>query len=179
MAEFTIKCEPCAVVRFNPGRLSSPAEIRDWLAEGPDRRADLTLVAIPGSDAALAGEGRDPAEAGVLVRLDGEMDVSTAPGLTSEVERACTGAAHVVVDMNRVRFMDSTGLAALIDAQGRLLRQQGRLFLINPSTLVGNLLACTRMDLVFDVSRAVIFEPLQRVAAGSTIEDRPSAAQPG
>ena len=61
-----------------------------------------------------------------VVCLHGEIDIGTETVLDAalaEAER--TGAAHVLVDLTRVSFMDSGGLELVLD-HGRALASSGR-----------------------------------------------------
>jgi anti-sigma B factor antagonist len=60
----------------------------------------------------------------VLVRAVGELDMSTAPSLTTATEDAFgDGYRLLLLDLSGLSFMDSTGLSALLsvhrDAQAR------------------------------------------------------------
>jgi anti-sigma B factor antagonist len=59
-----------------------------------------------------------------LVLVEGELDIATAPRLISVLNRAVQEALRsLVVDLSDVNFMDSTGLALLINAHRRLTRR--------------------------------------------------------
>src|SRR5688572_23263251 len=60
---------------------------------------------------------------GVLqLEVDGEIDLSSAPGLLDSVLCAALASDHrqVVIDLHRVSFIDSSGLAAIIETNRRL-----------------------------------------------------------
>jgi anti-sigma B factor antagonist len=60
-----------------------------------------------------------------LVLVEGELDIATAPRLISVLNGAVQEALRsLVVDLSRVDFMDSTGLALLINANRRLTRRR-------------------------------------------------------
>ena len=60
-----------------------------------------------------------------LVLVEGELDIATAPRLISVLNRAVQQALQsLVVDLSEVDFMDSTGLALLINAHRRLTRRR-------------------------------------------------------
>ena len=60
-----------------------------------------------------------------MLLVEGEIDISTAPRLISVLNQAVTDAVRsVIVDLSRVGFMDSTGLALLINAHRRLTRRR-------------------------------------------------------
>jgi anti-sigma B factor antagonist len=59
-----------------------------------------------------------------LLLVEGELDIATAPRLISVLNGAVQEALRsLVVDLSRVDFMDSTGLALLINAHRRLTRR--------------------------------------------------------
>jgi anti-sigma B factor antagonist len=51
-----------------------------------------------------------------LLVIQGELDIATAPELASMLERLRTHRHPVVLDLEGVTFMDSTGLSTLMDA---------------------------------------------------------------
>jgi anti-sigma B factor antagonist len=74
-----------------------------------------------------AGLREDPVSAvdrdgsAVVVRLAGELDLYNAPALRSALlEAASDGAALLVVDLEGVRFIDSTALGVLVEARARI-----------------------------------------------------------
>lgn len=50
------------------------------------------------------------------LRVAGELDLATAEELSSRLSEILTRARTVVLDLGELRFMDSTGLAAIIAA---------------------------------------------------------------
>jgi anti-sigma B factor antagonist len=59
-----------------------------------------------------------------LVLVEGELDIATAPRLISVLNSAVQEALRsLVIDLSDVDFMDSTGLALLINAHRRLTRR--------------------------------------------------------
>lgn len=69
-----------------------------------------------------------------LLLVVGELDIATAPRLLSALNRAVQDALHsVVVDLSAVGFMDSTGLALLINAHRRLRRRRKGFAVVCPA----------------------------------------------
>jgi anti-sigma B factor antagonist len=62
-----------------------------------------------------------------VVFVEGEIDVASAPRLIAALNDAVAEAARsVIIDLTSVGFMDSTGLALLINAHRRLaVRRKG------------------------------------------------------
>jgi anti-anti-sigma factor len=83
----------------------------------------------------------------VLVRLRGELDISTAPALEENLARAeSDGPALLVIDLSRLEFMDSTGLRLLIGADARARTAGRRLVLGRGNEMVQRVLRLTRLD---------------------------------
>ena len=60
-----------------------------------------------------------------VLSVEGEIDVASASRLISALNNTVAEAVgSVVIDLTSVDFMDSTGLALLIDAHRRLTRRQ-------------------------------------------------------
>lgn len=62
----------------------------------------------------------------VLVTIQGDVDVYTAPGLREHLDRLIAGGhRHLVLDLEHVPFMDSTGLGVLVGRLKRTRLQKG------------------------------------------------------
>ena len=58
-----------------------------------------------------------------VLTVEGELDIATAPRMIAALNEAIADmAAPLVVDLTRVVFMDSTGLALLMNARRRVVR---------------------------------------------------------
>jgi anti-sigma B factor antagonist len=59
-----------------------------------------------------------------LLAVEGELDIASAPRMISALNEAFAELAHpLVVDLSNVGFMDSTGLALLMNAHRRVKRR--------------------------------------------------------
>ena len=66
-----------------------------------------------------------------VLQVTGEVDVYTAPMLREQIrELAAMGAVHLIADLGRVDFLDSTGLGALVGGLRRLRQAGGSLALV-------------------------------------------------
>ena len=74
------------------------------------------------------------------VNAAGEIDLATAPELRAALERV-TG--RVVVHLDEVTYLDSSGIAVLVAQQHRLAADGGELVLQRPSTFVRRTLELT------------------------------------
>jgi anti-anti-sigma factor len=87
----------------------------------------------------------------VVLRVRGDVDIATAPALRQRLAEAIASCEGVVVDLDEVGFMDSTGLGVLVAAHNRAASGGGRLVLARPQRLVRNALRLVQVDTVIDV----------------------------
>jgi anti-sigma B factor antagonist len=92
----------------------------------------------------------DP-DAGTVLRIRGELDISTADQLRRAAGPHVAAGGRLVLDLSRVTFCDSTGLAVLVGFHKRLAASGGSLELYAPVPRVRHLLAITGLDRVFTV----------------------------
>jgi anti-sigma B factor antagonist len=89
------------------------------------------------------------------VAVRGELDIRSAPDLRAWLAKALDdGAVQLVIDLDAVAFMDSSGLGVLVGAHKRLVRIGGRLHVVGVSPAVARLLSITGLARVFDVRDA-------------------------
>lgn len=83
----------------------------------------------------------------LVVRVDGELDLSTSPNLSAALTDAGDGTAtSITLDLSGVTFIDSSALRVLV-LSGRALGQDGCQLRIGPrSEMVGRVLAMTNLD---------------------------------
>jgi len=66
-----------------------------------------------------------------IIAVGGEIDVYTAPKLRDKItELVAAGTYHLVVDMEAVEFLDSTGLGVLVGGLKKVRAHDGSLHLI-------------------------------------------------
>jgi anti-sigma B factor antagonist len=99
---------------------------------------------------AFAIEDR-PGTAWVVLAVNGDVDIATAPELRTRLARAVDGHPAVVVDLAAVGFMDSTGLGVLVAAYNRAAAAGRRLVIARPQRIVRNALHLVQVDSVIDV----------------------------
>jgi anti-sigma B factor antagonist len=80
----------------------------------------------------------EPSAAGVVVlSLDGQLDIDSAPRLRSALDELRARSEHrIVVDLGRLRFCDSIGLSALLVAARDCAEHGGFLRLADPSAFL-------------------------------------------
>jgi anti-anti-sigma factor len=85
-----------------------------------------------------------------VVAPTGRLDVAGAPALKDAISEALkNGQPRVVLDMEGVSFVDSTGLGSVIAALKQIRSSQGDLRLAAPNQQVRVVLELTTLDRVF------------------------------
>jgi anti-anti-sigma factor len=100
----------------------------------------------------VAGHRRDGRRH--VVELAGEIDIATIDGVRTAYDHALAGPGRELwVDLSAVEFMDSTGIAALLDLRRRA--DDGReVVVVCPDGPVRRLLELTGLDQLMGVQRA-------------------------
>ena len=102
----------------------------------------------PAGSASAWLEAQD--EDGTLVlRIFGELDVTSADDVRSAVDAALGGGAErVVFDLGGLEFMDSSGIALLLSVNGKVREVLVR----NPTAIIRRLLELTGLAEIFGMS---------------------------
>ncbi len=89
---------------------------------------------------------------GILLAVDGQVDMHTSPELRAKL-RECLerSATPVVVDLTKVAFIDSSGLATMIEALQAVGKYGGRLRLCGLAPAVKNLFKLSNLISIFDI----------------------------
>ena len=87
-----------------------------------------------------------------IVEVGGEIDVYTAPRLREQlVDLVADGKYHLVVDMERVDFLDSTGLGVLVGGLKRVRAHDGSLRLVCTQERILKIFRITGLTKVFGI----------------------------
>jgi len=97
----------------------------------------------PSSEGALTIDHQVDDDGAVRLQLEGELDAHGAPELQRVLSESITNGAVVKVDLTEVSFVDSSGLAALLDARGRLEAAGGSLHVVGASEAATRLFTIT------------------------------------
>ena len=98
------------------------------------------------------------------VVLTGELDISTATRLEDELRRVeADGPELIVLDLQALSFMDSTGLRLLISADARAREGSRRLAIVQGNEMVQRVMRLTRLD----ERLTIVEDPGAALAAGA------------
>jgi anti-sigma B factor antagonist len=92
----------------------------------------------------------------VVVAVEGEIDVYTAPRLRELlIDLVNKGSFHLVVDMENVEFLDSTGLGVLVGGLKRVRAHDGTLDLVCTQERILKIFRITGLTKVFGINASV------------------------
>lgn len=91
-----------------------------------------------------------------VVVVGGEIDVYTAPKLREQlIDLVSSGQYHLVVDMEGVEFLDSTGLGVLVGGLKRVRSHDGELVLVCTKSRILKVFEITGLTKVFSIHDSV------------------------
>jgi len=86
------------------------------------------------------------------VTLEGEVDVYTAPRLKEELTKVLErGCVSVIIDLEKVSFIDSSGLGVLVGALRRAREKGGAVRIVCTRDSVLKIFRITGLDKVFPI----------------------------
>ena len=96
------------------------------------------------------------ADGTTVVAVGGEIDVYTAPRLRDKfTELVAAGSYDIIVDMQNVEFLDSTGLGVLVGGLKRVRAHDGSLRLVCTQERILKIFRITGLTKVFPVHSSV------------------------
>ena len=91
-----------------------------------------------------------------VVMVEGEIDVYTAPKLREKlIELVSEGSYDVVVNLEGVDFLDSTGLGVLVGALKRVKAHEGSLSLVCTQDKILKIFKITGLTKVFPIHDSI------------------------
>lgn len=90
-----------------------------------------------------------------VITLAGEIDLSCAPEVRRSVLEHVLSGQPTLVDLSAVTYIDSSGIASLVEGHQAAKRTANRFGLLNVSEPVASVLALARLDRVFALHREI------------------------
>ena len=90
------------------------------------------------------------------IELHGKVNIDTSQNLSDKILMACNKEIQeVVVDLSRVTYMDSVGIAALVECLKWSKKEEKSFFLKNASSNVIDSLSLAKLDNAFTIIATV------------------------
>ena len=95
-----------------------------------------------------------------IVVLKGDVDLESSPAAREILLKSVEGTGRVLVDLSSVTYIDSSGVASLVEALQAAKRNGGKFALVAASDPTRRVLELARLDKVFTMY-ATVEEGLQ------------------
>ncbi len=106
-------------------------------------------------DTQLKFERQDGDENHVRLRVHGDVTIHTSPRMREQLKPLFTAAMKEIrVDLGGVDFMDSSGIATLVEGLQWSRLTGGRFVLLGLRDNVGDVFALAKLDTVFEIEDA-------------------------
>ncbi|MCF8114016.1 MAG: STAS domain-containing protein [Desulfotignum sp.] len=90
----------------------------------------------------------------VMIRVEGEVDMFTSPGLRDTLVPFFKKKVDaIIVDLSKVSFMDSSGIATLVEGLQWSRAHDRQFILAGLGSTVFNALSLTKLDHVFTIQK--------------------------
>ncbi|MCC6581118.1 MAG: STAS domain-containing protein [Phycisphaeraceae bacterium] len=95
----------------------------------------------------------EPCEHGVVLTIEGEIDFSSSPSLRQSVQVALKNRpAKFIINLAGVPYMDSSGVAVLVEALQTQMRNKAQLVVCALQPKVRGIFEIARLDMVFKIA---------------------------
>ena len=108
----------------------------------------------------------------VLVTVAGEVDIATVPPLQAQLAPLAASGRPLIVNLDRVTFIDASGLGVLARVAGQARAQGASLHAVCARHLVRRLFAITGLDRQVPLARTVTDARGQAASLGSVAPGR-------
>ena len=87
-----------------------------------------------------------------VLSITGDVDLYSSPAVRKElISLTDHKVKNILVDLNRVSYMDSSGVATLVEGLQQIGKYKGRLALFGLHSVVKEVFELSRLDKVFDI----------------------------
>ena len=86
-----------------------------------------------------------------IIGLEGEVDLSCSPEARKEILEVIKAEQHLLVDLSAVTYIDSSGVASLVEGYQAAKKKNLKFGLIGVSNAALNVLKLARLDKVFPI----------------------------
>jgi len=86
-----------------------------------------------------------------IIDVTGDIDMGTSPGLRKTLLESLKKNPRLVVNMREVRYVDSSGIASLVEVLKEARNKEKRLVLFGLNAGVYEVLQLTRLTKIFEI----------------------------
>ena len=84
--------------------------------------------------------------------IDGEIDINSSPDIKKSFDKLISKKTpKIVINLARVTYVDSSGLATLVEVLKKMKAYGGRMRLVNLSAKIRSLFEITKLEKLFEI----------------------------
>ncbi len=84
--------------------------------------------------------------------VEGEIDINSSPGVKKSFDKLLASKTpKIIVNLSKVTYVDSSGLATLVEILKNMKAYGGRLRLTNMSSKIKSLFEITKLEKLFEI----------------------------
>lgn len=88
----------------------------------------------------------------VVCQVDGEIDINSSPDIKKVFDKLISKKTpKMVINLSKVSYVDSSGLATLVEILKNMRTYGGRMRITNLSSKVRSLFEITKLDRLFEI----------------------------
>ena len=88
----------------------------------------------------------------VIVRIGGDVDLYSSPEVRNTIlDLTGKKQKNILVDLHQVNYMDSSGVATLVEGLQQVNRYKGKLILFGLDAAVKEVFELSRLDKIFEI----------------------------
>lgn len=87
-----------------------------------------------------------------ICHIDGEIDINSSPGIKKTFDKLIANKTpKIIVNFSKVTYVDSSGLATLVEILKNMRTYGGRLRLANLASKIKSLFEITKLEKLFEI----------------------------
>ena len=90
-----------------------------------------------------------------VLELQGEVDLSCSPDARKQILQFLEAGRHLLIDLSAVSYIDSSGVASLVEGYQTAKKKSLRFGLVGVSAAAMGLLQLARLDKVFPIHATI------------------------
>lgn len=88
----------------------------------------------------------------IVCHVEGEIDINSSPAIKKSFDKLIsTKAPKLVINLSKVTYVDSSGLATLVEILKNMKSYGGRMRLTNLSPKIKSLFEITKLEKLFEI----------------------------
>ncbi len=86
-----------------------------------------------------------------LIEIDGEVDTYTSSKIKQDILQVVEQTPKIIISMEKVKFIDSTGLGILIGVLKKVKEKEGEMIIVSPNSYINQIFEITGLFKVFKI----------------------------